>query len=163
MKKCSAIKIRGALNMAAGLKKKLQSGFTLVEVLVSTFIVATSLVGLLSSYVAARHTASLARHKAQAMNVMQDKMEEMKSLGYDGLLDRSKVDPYQFDYNNNLDADNDNEGGVSCYIASYVWEDPDDSNCLEMWVDIGWPQKTMGYTTWSWDWTRTKVARMGEI
>lgn len=149
--------------MAAGLKKKLRNGFTLIEVLVSTFIVVTSLVGLLSSYIAARHSASLARHQAQAINVLQEKMEQMKSLGYDKLLERSKTEPYQFDYNYSLDADNDNKEGVSCYIASYVVEDPEDSGCLDLWVDIGWPERTLGQTTWAWEWTKTKVTKIGAL
>lgn len=149
--------------MIGALKKKLRNGFTLVEVLVATFIVVTSLVGLLSSYIAARHSASVARHQAQAINVLQEKMEELKSLGYDELLERSQTEPYQYDYSYSLDADNQNEEGVACYIVSYVSEDPDDTGCLDMWVNIGWPERTLGHTIWSWEWTMSKVAQIGAL
>jgi len=118
--------------MISGSKRKKHRGFTLVEILVATFLVVISLVGLLSSYIAARHSSSVAKHQSQAINILQEKIEQMKSLGYDQLLERSQTEPYQYDYDYVLDSGTDEQQGIFCFVSSYVWQDSADSDCLNM-------------------------------
>jgi len=57
-------------------------GFTLIEVVVPMLIVVLAVVGLLTSFVMGRAHTALARHRSQAINLLRQRMEELKSKGY---------------------------------------------------------------------------------
>ena len=57
------------------------AGFTLAEVLVSSLIIAFLLVSLLASFIAGRYVTQVAKHRAQATNVLSARIEYLKGLG----------------------------------------------------------------------------------
>ncbi|MFZ5801181.1 MAG: type IV pilus modification PilV family protein [Candidatus Omnitrophota bacterium] len=71
--------------------KSTHSGFTLVELMVATLILAIVLVGLLASYIACLQLTDLARNTSVAINLAQTKMEEIKNAAYTSI--KNDYDP----------------------------------------------------------------------
>ena len=69
------------------------AGFTLAEVLVSSLIIAFLLVSLLASFIAGRYVTQVAKHRAQATNVLSARIEYLKGLG-DELALQETVQPF---------------------------------------------------------------------
>lgn len=61
-----------------------RKGLTLVESVVSIFILTIVLIGLLSTFYVAKSTASHAKHRMAAMNILQSYIEQEARAGYDG-------------------------------------------------------------------------------
>ncbi|MDP3790197.1 MAG: hypothetical protein Q8R48_07340, partial [Candidatus Omnitrophota bacterium] len=66
------------------MKKKNLKGLTLVESVVSIFILTTLLIGLLSAFYVAKSSALHAKHRMAAMNIVRQYMEQEIKAGYDG-------------------------------------------------------------------------------
>jgi type II secretory pathway pseudopilin PulG len=59
-------------------------GLTLVESVVSIFILTIVLIGLLSTFYVAKSTSSHAKHRMAAINILQVYIEQEVLAGYDG-------------------------------------------------------------------------------
>ena len=64
----------------------MQRGMTLIEVIVSIFIVAFMLVGMIQLYSLGNIQAVLARHKTMAVNLAQAEIEDLKNASYEGIV-----------------------------------------------------------------------------
>lgn len=73
---------------------KVNSGLTLVESVVSIFIVTSLLVGLLSTFYISKSSALSAKHRMAAMNIIKEHMEREIKAGYDGGGDDLEADFY---------------------------------------------------------------------
>lgn len=62
------------------------SGVTLIEVIVSIFIVAIMLVGMLRLYSLGNIQSVIARHKMMAVNLAQAEIENLKDVSYEGII-----------------------------------------------------------------------------
>jgi prepilin-type N-terminal cleavage/methylation domain-containing protein len=72
-------------------RKRNTGGFTLAEVLVASVIVAFLLLALLTSFIMGRFATQVAKHRAQATNVLRARVEFLKGLGYDAVNLMSSV------------------------------------------------------------------------
>ncbi|MDP8230381.1 MAG: prepilin-type N-terminal cleavage/methylation domain-containing protein [Candidatus Gorgyraea atricola] len=61
-------------------------GITLIEVIISIFIVAFMLVGMMRLYSLGGIQSAIARHKVMAMNVAQAEIENLRSASYENIL-----------------------------------------------------------------------------
>ena len=61
-------------------------GITLIEVIVSIFIVAFMLVGMIRLYSLGNIQSVIARHKTMAINLAQAEIEDLKNTSYEGIL-----------------------------------------------------------------------------
>lgn len=64
-------------------------GTTLVEILVSVFLLAMVLLGLIRLYYMSAYQINLARHKTMAVNLAQATLEDLISTGYAGIVTAS--------------------------------------------------------------------------
>lgn len=64
----------------------MQKGMTLIEVIVSMFIVAFMLVGMIQLYSLGNIQSVLARHKTMAVNLAQAEIEGLKNASYEGIV-----------------------------------------------------------------------------
>ncbi len=64
------------------MKRKNQKGFTLVEVMVSVFIVFITMVGTLQLYVHTSRLAEIAGDKSIVLNEAQNKMDEIRNTAF---------------------------------------------------------------------------------
>ena len=64
-----------------------ERGFTLIEVLFSSIVLAAVLSAMVGTFVLGRFSAAKARHHAQAMNLLREKVEELTSLPYANVVD----------------------------------------------------------------------------
>jgi len=60
-------------------------GLTLIEVIVSIFIVSFMLVGMVRLYSLGRIQSVIARHKVMAINLAQAEIENLKNTAYEGI------------------------------------------------------------------------------
>ena len=67
--------------------KKLQSGLTLVEVLASAVILGICFAGLLTALTVGIRSIHNAKNHLQVINIIKQKAEELKLLGYNGIID----------------------------------------------------------------------------
>lgn len=61
-------------------------GITLIEVIVSMFIAAFMLVGILRLHTLGRIQSEIARHKVMAVNLAQAEIEDLKNSSYEGIV-----------------------------------------------------------------------------
>lgn len=61
-------------------------GITLIEAIVSIFIVAFMLVGMMRLYSLGNIQTELARHKVMAINLAQAEIENLKNVSYEGIV-----------------------------------------------------------------------------
>lgn len=61
---------------------KTQQGMTLIEVVVSIFIIASILIGMIALFSLGAIQSTLTRHKISAINIAQARLEELKEAGY---------------------------------------------------------------------------------
>jgi len=73
--------------MKGSLEKK--RGFTLVEIMVSMFLLSTVVAGMLVVFVVGRRSVGLAGHRVQAMDFARETIEELKGRVGGYLLDPS--------------------------------------------------------------------------
>jgi len=66
-------------------KQKGNRGFTLVEVIISTFLFVTALLGVVSTTVIIMKSDSRSMAMTTATTLAKDKMEQSKNAGYNGL------------------------------------------------------------------------------
>jgi len=141
--------------------KSVREGFTLVEVIVATFITLIVLTGMLSSYVMGRYSASLARHRSQAIQLVQDRMEKLKGMSYDALDAQQKISPVILEPSVVLDGGVDSRNSLNCgTLADILDFDPTD-NQLDVWVYVFWNERTMGVTTFNVEQAHTIVTQAG--
>ena len=67
-------------------KVKSKSGLTLVEVIVSVFILGTALCFVLATFVVGRMGLARGKHRIEARNILRAKMETLKNTPYDNIL-----------------------------------------------------------------------------
>ena len=109
---------RGRQEKSGGEMKKLShnaTGFTLVELMVTTFVLATALMGLIRLFIHCTLLAELSKQKTIAMSVAQGKMEEIRNSTYTDI-----VDDFAPECACNDGDDNDSDGVV---------DSPSDSGC----------------------------------
>ena len=123
--------------------KKDASGFTLIEVLVASFLVLVVLVSILATLVTARYSATISKHKAQAVSMLQQRMEELKSQGYDTLLTVSKTTPIVKEANLTLDGDVETRPDLLCTRLTTITDNSPADDVLEMRVELFWNEKTI--------------------
>ena len=63
----------------------MKRGLTLIEVIVSIFIVAFMLIGMMRLYSMGKIQLEIARHKTMAVNLAQAEMERLRNLTYEGI------------------------------------------------------------------------------
>ncbi len=63
-----------------------KSGLTLIEIIVSIFIVAFMVVGMLRLYSLGRIQSLISRHKIMAINLAQAEIENLKNTGYEDII-----------------------------------------------------------------------------
>lgn len=61
-------------------------GLTLIEVVVSIFIIAGILIGMIALFSLGSIQSAIARHKISAINIAQAKLEELKEAGYSSII-----------------------------------------------------------------------------
>ena len=130
--------------MAQGRNINNQRGFTLIEVLMASFITLIVLMSLLMTIVMGRYSSTLARHKSQAVQLSQQRMEQMKSLGYSTLAAMSQSTPTITETGVVLDGDIDSRPDMTCTRATTLADDSPDSGVLEVTVQVSWQEKSMG-------------------
>ena len=136
-----------------------RDGFTLAEVMVSTFITLLVLGALLTSFVMGRFAASLAKHKSQAINLLQARMEEEKALGYDALQAKRLQEPEQDGVV--LDGNVDSRDNLVCTLMTNIIDvDPSD-DILEIRTRASWSEPTIGYDVFIMEEMGTLVSRAG--
>ena len=69
----------------ASITKRVQSGFSLVEVIVALAVLIFGLFGVLELYTNSRMILMRSEMKVKAEDLAKNKLEELKSLGYDTL------------------------------------------------------------------------------
>ena len=141
--------------------KSARGGFTLVEVMVATFITLIVLTGMLSSYVMGRYSATMARHKSQAIQLVQDRMEKLKGMSYDALEAQQQISPVIFEPGVVLDGGVDSRNSLNCSIMADILDfDPTD-NQLDVWVYVFWTERTMGLSRFNVERAHTIVTKAG--
>ncbi len=75
------LKVKGCLFV-----KGCSRGVTLIEVIISIFIVAFMLVGMIRFYSLGNIQTTIARHKMMAMNLAQAEIENLKNTTYEGIV-----------------------------------------------------------------------------
>jgi len=74
---------------------KKDSGFTLVEVVVATFILVLGFLSLSQLVISSMQASTISRHTVAATSIGQSKMEELLAAGYDSVSSGSEtVDSY---------------------------------------------------------------------
>ena len=121
-------------------------GFTLVEVMVATFITVIVLLSMLLTIVMGRYSAVLAKHKSQAVQLSQQQMEEMRALGYSALATMSLSSSTTTDTGVVLDGDIDSRPDLICTRTTTLTDDSPSSGLLEVTVQVSWQEKSMGGT-----------------
>ena len=121
-----------------------ESGFTLVEVMVASFLTLLILGGLLMSFVVGRSSASIAKHKAQAMYLIQQRMEQFRSMEFDKLV--ATGDNMREQVENSIELDNYPGAGepLLCSRRTVVNNNPQFNDAVEITVVVSWTQRTMG-------------------
>jgi prepilin-type N-terminal cleavage/methylation domain-containing protein len=118
-------------------------GFTLLEILLTSAIVTVAVVGVLTSFVMGRVHTSLARHRVQAANLLREKIEVLRSNGYDYL---NTMDPNpEVETGLVLDAGPDEESfcdDLTCTRTTRVADD-DGDGALEIRVTVTWSERKM--------------------
>lgn len=119
-------------------------GITLIEVMVATLIAVMVLLALLMSFVMGRFSASVAKHKSQAINLLRARMEEMRDLGYETLQDLSENTPVTTENNLALDVSIDSGEELLCSRVTTITDSNPADNLLEIKVEISWTELTFG-------------------
>lgn len=91
------------------------AGFTLVELMVTTFVVATALMGLIKLFIDCTLLGELSKQKTIAMSVAQGQLEEIRGHTYSDV-----VDDFASDCACNDGVDNDSDGSI---------DSPTDTGC----------------------------------
>ena len=64
------------------INRKNQEGFTLIEVLISTFILSSAIIGIMQLYVYTSRLGELAGDKIIVLNSIQNKMDEIRNASF---------------------------------------------------------------------------------
>ncbi len=116
-------------------------GFSLVEVIVPMLIIVLAVIGLLTSFVMGRLHATVARHRNQAINLLRDRIEEVRSRGYDYL---NAFDPNPaVETNLILDVGPDKDSSdddLTCSRTIHI-TDNDADGALEINVTVTWSER----------------------
>jgi Tfp pilus assembly protein PilV len=108
------------------------SGFTLVELMMTTFVLVTALVGSISLYVHCTLLAELSKQKTVAMSIAQGKLEEIRNNTYADI-----VDDFASACACNDAADNDSDGttdspaDAGCNAESLGEDTREDIECAD--------------------------------
>lgn len=108
------------------------AGFTLVELMVTTFVLATALVGIISLYVYCTLLAELSKQKTVALSIAQGKLEEIRNNTYADI-----VDDFASECACNDAADNDADGltdaptDTGCNSGSLGEDTREDIECAD--------------------------------
>jgi Tfp pilus assembly protein PilV len=125
-------------------KVKNTAGFGLVDGLVTTLVLSIAVIGLLTSFVMGRTHSYHSRHRSQAMNLLQERIEELKARGYD-YLNWLSPNP-AIETGLALDAGPDEESPTDdllCTRTSYI-SDQDGDGALEVLVSLTWTERVAG-------------------
>jgi type II secretory pathway pseudopilin PulG len=123
-------------------RKTNAAGFTLTEVIVSSLIVAFLLVSLLVSFVMGRTITQVAKHRAQATNVLRARLEYLKGLGYDAV---NLMNPVVTETNVPIDSVRNGAAVISGTRTTTI-TDTDGDDVLEITVRLQWQERHMGQT-----------------
>ena len=118
-------------------------GFSLIEGLVAMVITVFAALGLLTSFVMGRVHTFHSRHRIQAMNVLRERIEELKSSGYD-YLNALHPNP-TVEGELVLDAGPDEESpsdDLLCTRTTLI-ADEDGDGALEVLVTLTWTERLM--------------------
>jgi len=102
------------------------SGFTLIELMVATFVLALVLVAILGSYITCLDLVELSKNTSVAMNIAQTKMEEIKNSTYTQIKTNYDRVPFAIT-------------GLTGMGVSYV--DNTNPDLLQVTVTVCWRQK----------------------
>lgn len=122
-----------------GRRRRSAAGFTLAEVLVSSLIIAFLLVSLLASFIAGRYVTQVAKHRAQATNVLSARIEYLKGLGYDAV---NLMEPVIVE--SNVPLDTVGTGAQITGTRTTTISDVDADDVLEIEVTFQWTERHMG-------------------
>ncbi|MDP2895085.1 MAG: hypothetical protein Q8Q12_00830 [bacterium] len=131
-------------NSSVPQKRQSISGFGLVEGLVTTLVLSIAVIGLLTSFVMGRTHSYHSRHRSQAMNLLQERIEELKARGYDYLNWLSPNPTVETGLA--LDAGPDEESPADdllCTRTTYI-SDQDGDGALEVLVSLTWTERIAG-------------------
>ena len=98
------------------------SGMTLVETLVSVVILNIALCVVLAAFITGKMSVARVKHKAEAVNILQKKLEELKNTSYPNIVSSG---PNQIDMDANLTANETvtvvDNNGYKEVRASLAW------------------------------------------
>lgn len=121
-------------------RKRNTAGFTFVEVIVSSLIIAFLLISLLASFIMGRYVTQVAKHRAQATNELRARIEYLRGLGYDAVNNMSSI-------TTETDVPIDSVRGGAAVLAgtrTTTITDDDADDVLEIHVRIEWEERHMG-------------------
>lgn len=75
--------------------KNMKKGITLLENVLAIMITAIVIGGLIQLFITAPMQVKIANHRVSALNLVQAKIEQLKSLGYDGVVTANYNPPQQ--------------------------------------------------------------------
>ncbi len=110
-------------------------GISLIEVLLSVFILSVAVIGVIRIYYFAAYEINLARHSAMAVNLAQARLEELLNTKYNHLdtadfpISENNEDGFVLDPNENLNCGMDTKLysiGTEAYMAVVTvwWQEP---------------------------------------
>ena len=118
-----------------------RGGFTLVEVVVASFIMVLVLMVLLTSLVMGRFSASMAKHRSQAINLIQQKVEQLKSQGYVTLHAASQASPVTTENSLVLDGNVDSRNDLLCARQATLNDNCGYDDAVEITVEVSWSER----------------------
>lgn len=120
-------------------RKRNTAGFTFVEVIVSSLIIAFLLISLLASFIMGRYVTQVAKHRAQATNELRARIEYLRGLGYDAVNNMSSITT-----ETDVPIDSVRGAAVLAGTRTTTITDDDADDVLEIHVRIEWEQRHMG-------------------
>jgi len=125
-------------------KRQNIAGFGLVDGLVTTLVLSIAVIGLLTSFVMGRTHSYHSRHRSQAMNLLRERIEELKARGYD-YVNWLSPNP-AIETGLALDAGPDEQSPTDdllCTRTTYI-SDQDGDGALEVLVSLTWTERIAG-------------------
>jgi type IV pilus assembly protein PilV len=72
----------------------MNKGFTLIEIIIAVFVMVVALIGLIAVTVMIINANDLNRHRTTATTLANDKLEEIKNLSYNSIVDTAGTTDY---------------------------------------------------------------------
>jgi prepilin-type N-terminal cleavage/methylation domain-containing protein len=108
------------------------TGFTLVELMVTTFVLATALMGIIRLFVHCTILAELSKQKTMAMSVAQGKIEEIRNNTYSDIVeDFASTCACNDTEDNDADGLTDYPNDTGCHAESQGEDTREDMECAD--------------------------------